>query len=387
MRDSEASLDSALTGSFSRFLLVDVLHGSDRVERDVYVEDWELPGDLGRDPKTTGRMRIVHASVKGESWVPKGTKGVLSPFKATLVVTEVIQAGGFERRIQLGLFDVVGVTYAQDTYARVTTTGGDQFPLNDMFPADDMFPFGQPSTTYAPDIVIASTVEVEVESLDGRVLGASFRAPRKSASTALAEWRKVGILPVAVSADAALPATTWPAEQGSRLNDVQDCARILGGVPVVDSFGQWTLADDNTPTVELHLGENGTVVDVQSELTLDGFYNVVVGTYEDPRGRPLLAEWVATGDLSPEVMGRELVRYHSSDMVRTQAQANAAVASIGEQYTYQEVDVEVTCVYNPLLELGDHVVIEEAGVYGIARQINASASATMTVIVRVRRSL
>jgi hypothetical protein len=397
-RNSSPGLDTVLSGSFSRYLSVDILHGTDRVAQDVRVESWSLTGDLGRDPKTTGELRFVHQSVRGESWVPEGTRGILSPFKATLVLTEVIIAGGFEERVQLGLFDVVAVPHAEDVLATVGYAPRSAevtdaiVPSDVLVPSNDLVP-GDGGIYLSPgrdgfEIVVASIVDVEVESLDARVLGASFRSPRTSLTSAWDEWQAVGLLPVLrEDDDADLPSGVWPAEQGSRLDAVQECARRLGGVPVVNSFGQWTLADDTTDTVTLSLGEFGTVVDVSSELTLDGFYNVVVGDYEAEDGTPIRSEWVASGNLSPAVMGREFVRFHKSDMVRTKASADAATASVGALYSSQEVDVVVTCVYNPLVELGDHCVVDGASVEGSVQRVDESDSETMTVTVRVRREL
>lgn len=390
-------LEDVISDGFSRYLLVDVLHGTDRVAADVYVESWSLPGDLDRDPKTSGTLRIVHPSEVGESWVPRGAQGILSPYRATLLLTEVISVGAFERRVQLGVFDVVGVPFAEDVVATVgarwverSTAEGDIFPPEDIF--IDVFP-GELTYEYGELVggterVVATVIDVEVESLDGRVLGAALRSPRTAESSAWAEWRAIGLLPVAaITADATLPPTTWPAERGSRLDAVQTIARRLGGVPVVDSVGQWTLVTDDRPTIELHLGANGTIVDLHSALTLDDFANVVIGDYEDERGRPIRATWVAPGLLSPEAMGREIVTFHSSDQVRTQSQADAAVAAEGARRIGQEVDVLVTCVYDPRVELGDRAVVPSEGIAGIVQRITPSDEPTMQVTVRVRRAL
>lgn len=391
-------LDKLVSDGFARYLIVDILHGTDKVATEL-VEDWSLPGDLDRDPKTTGKLRITHVSEKGESWVPKGAQGILSPYRATLLLTEVISGGTFERRVQLGLFDVVAVPFAQDVIATVGArwvemwdTIDDVVPVDDLVPVDDEVPgeyeYLRGYLTGGHERVVATVIDVEVESLDGRVLGASLRSPRTSLTSAVDEWRAIGILPVTVNApDVEVPASTWVAKDGSRLDAVQTMARALGGVPVVDSVGQWTLADGNTPVVTLYLGEDGTVVDLSSGLTIDGFANVVIGDYEDEAGNAYRAEWVAPGLLSPAAMGREIVYFRTSDTVRSQLAANADVAAIGDLLTSREVDVEVSCVYNPILELGDHVTVPGEDVHGIAVKVNPSSDATMTVTVRMRRAL
>lgn len=398
VRPGVEELGPYLQDGFTRYLTVDILHGTDVVESDVRVESWSLPGDLGRDPKTTGRLRIVHSSVRGESWVPRGSSGLLSPFRATLQLTEVVSVGGFERRVQLGLFDVVEVPFAQDVKGTInarwveSTVEEGLAPGEELPPAEDLIPFSD--SVYlsgrlegGQEVVLASIVDVDVESLDGRVLGASFRSPRMSGTSAWGEWRAVGLLPVIQSGDdATIPAVPWPAEAGSRLNAVQSCARSLGGVPVVDSFGQWVLAGDDTDVVELFLGEQGTVVELSTGLTLDGFANVIVGNYEAEDGTEVRAEWVASGVLAPDVMGREIVRFRTSNKVRTTAEAEADVAEQGWLATSPEFDVAITCVYNPLVELGDRVTV--AGeVSGVVQRLDVSDSPTMVVTARARRVL
>lgn len=386
MRVSDAALDSALTSGFTRHLLVDILDGTSRVARDVFVDAWSLEADLDRDPKTTGQLTLTHSSVRGESWAPEGIAGLLSPFRSTLLLTEVINAGQFETRVQLGLFDVVAVPRAEDFYAQVNyLPGSGLVPSPVLLPDVDLLP-GWVAARPGHRVVVASQVTVDVVSLDQRVLDASFRSPRAASGSAWDQWRAVGLLPVIESgSDASIPATVWPAEAGSRLDAVQHCARLLGGVPVVDSFGQWILVDDDADTVELVTGEHGTVVDTSSELTTDGFFNVVVGDYETEDGRPIHAEWSAPGSLSPDALGREWVRYHSSDMVRSQASADAAVASVGALSISREVDVQVECVHNPLIELGDHVTVD--GVSGVAWGLRMSDGPLMGVTVRTVRSL
>ena len=362
MRTSSGNLAGVLAeGSFSYYVVVDILHGTDRVAQDVTPESWSLSFNLGANLTATGRFRFVHQSERGESWVPDGVSGVLSPFKATLLVTIVVEAGSLRERVQYGMFDVVAVPFAEDTLARV---GG-------------------------RDVVVTSTVEVEVQSLDNRVAAASLRSPVTVSGSAVAAWRKYGLLPVATVAAGEFETTTFPAEKDSRLKLVQSAARLMGGTSAVNSRGEWALVDGTGAEVVLRAdGESSTVVDVSSELSTAGFYNVVVGSYETEDGTPIDSVWEAPGDLSPDALGREWVRYHRSDMVRTQESADAATASVGALSVQQEVDVPVSCIFNPLLELGDRVRVEglQAPISGVVQEIDPRDE-LMTVTVRVVRSL
>src|SRR3546814_6760081 len=102
-RHSDELLD-VLTGSFSRSVTVNVFHGPDRVMEGLRFESWSLDGDLANDIPITGTGVIVHDSVAaGESLVPVGTKGVLSPFRATLELVMHVTAGGFSESVSLGI--------------------------------------------------------------------------------------------------------------------------------------------------------------------------------------------------------------------------------------------------------------------------------------------
>lgn len=400
MRAGSEQLRKVLAGSHTSYLVVDVLHGTDRVEQGVVPVSWDLSSDIGENVVTDGRLRFVHSSRNGESWVPDGAKGLLSPFRATLLLTLVVGAGEFEERVQLGLFDVVDVPFAEDTVSHVDARWfqeddevGDVFPEPDLFPGDDEWPgdveYGFGGLTGSLQRVVTSTVEVRVASLDNRVLQDSLDAPLTVRDSALDVWRRHGVLPVRVASDVSLPVTTFPAESGSRLDLVRTCASYLGGSPLVDSNGYWVVADGSNTTVLQAWGDQSTVLEILHEVSTVGFSNVVVGSYEAEDGTPLNAVWIAKGDLSPEALGgRRWVSYHKSDMVRTQRSADAAVEAVGLSRSSREVDIPVVCVTNPLLEVGDRVRIEGwvRPLEGVAQKIEMTGGATMTVTVQVRRS-
>lgn len=401
MRAGSEQLKTVLTASQTAYLLVDILHGTDRVEQGVVPVDWELSGDLGSNVKTTGRLRFVHTSRNGESWIPEGARGVLSPFRATLLLTYVVQVGLFEERVQLGLFDVVEVPFAEDTVSHVdarwveeSTVDGGLLPEESLPPSDALIPDETVVYEYGTVVgelqrVVTSTVVVEVASLDHRVLEDSLWGPQTITGSAVEAWRKFGLLPVQVSGDATLPVTTLPAEAGSRLELVRTCADALGGVPVVNSAGNWTLTDSLAEPFTLYAwGDQSTVVEVAHEVSTVGFSNVVVGSYEAEDGTPINSVWVAPGDLSPDALGRAWVSYHRSDKVRTQDSADAATAAVGWERSSQEVDVPVVCVANPLLEIGDPITVEGwvRPLFGVAQKVDLGSGATMTVTVRTRRS-
>jgi hypothetical protein len=367
-RHSDALLD-VLTGSFDRTVTVNVLHGPDRVKEGLRFESWSLRGDLDSEIACTGSGVIVYDSVNGESLVPEGTKGVLSPFRATLELVMTISAGKFSESVSLGLFDLDRITSAYDTVADVT----------------------------GREVVTASRVAVEFSSLDSRVRRRGFRSPEHPASldSCFDELRRITGFPVRESvADAPIPASTvWEAKQGGRLDAVQRLGNVLGGIPVVDSAGAFTIIPDELGDVvgTLRLGDRGTVTDVGYEVDTEEVYNVVVGHFEDDNRNEIWSvAQVTLGDLAVDGLFGENTRYYSSDFVKTQEQADTAVASILALSTgSQQYDVPIQCHINPLVELGDVLELDGWTRPLVGRLVAFSMSNTelMNVDLRVERPL
>lgn len=370
MRPHSDALLEVLAGSFSRRLWVDVFHGTDRVEQDLPVIGWTFEGDLSGEIKHSGRGTVVYSSKHGESLVPEGTTGVLSPFRARLLmVLEIFTDDGFSERVNLGWMKVTKVPSAYDSFATVNGI----------------------------DRVVASYVEIVFQSLDTDVQRRGFRFPEQPSSllSCYDEIRRITGFPVNESViDKPIPSLpTYEAAQGGRLKAVQELAGALGGRAVVDPSGAFTVVPDVAGPVAgtLTVGPQGTVVDVGYEVDTDGVYNAVVGVFEDANRKPIYAVAVAPeGDLSPDGLYGEYTRYYSSDFVKTQVQADAAVASVlAQSIGSQQYDVPLQCIINPLPELGDtvEVVGHDRPLVGRVVKYSLSDSPLMNATLRVERNL
>ena len=198
MREGTSYLLDALSGSFTVDAVCDVFRGTDRVLQDVRVTGWDVAGSLSSDVKYSGSATLVIPSVSGESYVPHGASGVLSPFGATLKLSSVVSAGQFSERTQLGWFKITRVVSARDSVADVLGASR----------------------------VVASVVEVEFRSLEERTRRAGFVSPEQPAaeSTCWEEIRRICLLPVSVSTvDVPVPdGLTWTTEPGRRLKAVHE---------------------------------------------------------------------------------------------------------------------------------------------------------------------
>lgn len=358
-----------MSGSFEREVSLDVFTGSDRTLEGVRFESWQLDADLGRGICTQGSGTVVHSSLDGSSLVPVGTEGVLSPFRARIEPVMTIRAGGFEESVSLGTFRVTSVPSASDS---VASYGG-------------------------RELVSASRVALKFDSLESDVERWGFRFPEqsKAGASAFGEIRRLTGMPVEQSVpDVAIPSLkVWEAKQGGRLDAVVELGRVLGGAAVVNSRGAWEIIPDvlGEPVATLYLGPSGTVLDVADEIDTDTVYNQVVGTFEDAAGKPLYAfAEVPNGPLSPSGPYLPHTRYYSSDLVKTQAQADSAVRAVLDQSIgSQQYDVQIQCHVNPIVEIGDVVTLEgwKRPLVGRLRKVSLSNSAYMNVTLRVARRL
>lgn len=183
------------------------------------------------------------------------------------------------------------------------------------------------------------------------------------------------------------------ADGASGLDAVMELGRILGGQAVVNSRGAWVIIPDviGAPVASLRLGDLGTVLEVADEIETDTVFNEVVGSFEDSAGNPLYAvARVTSGPLSVSGPYGTNTRYYSSDLVKTQQQADRAVASVlSQSIGSQQYDVRIQCHINPLIEVGD--VVELTGwrrpLVGRLMSVEMSDSPYMNVTLRVDREL
>lgn len=369
MRQHSADLEDVLSGSFERELSVNVFNGAQRVLEGARFESWQLDSDLGRGICAQGSGTIIHSSPNGDSIVPVGTDGILSPFRARVEPVMTIRAGGFSESVSLGTYRVTAVPSASDSLATV----GDR------------------------ELVAASRVGLRFDSLEADVDRWGFRFPEQSpaGASAFEEIRRLTGMPVEESVpDVDLPSLkVWEAKQGGRLAAVVELGKVLGGSAVVNSRGAWVVVPDEIgePVATLRLGAAGTVLDVADEIETDTVYNEVVGTYEAADGTPIYAVATApAGPLDPTGPYMPNTRYHSSDLVKTQAQADAAVQAVLDQSIgSQQYDVQIQCHVNPLVEIGDVVALEgwKRPLVGRLRKVALSNSPYMSVTLRVARRL
>lgn len=361
-------IQSTITGSFARRLIVDVFHGSERVMQNLTATSWAFDGDLYADVKHTGSLTVVHQSAAGESLVPSETEGILSPYRAKLLLLMEISAGEFSETVSLGFVRVKQIGYAYDQTATVGTSL----------------------------VVISSVVQVEFESLEADIAGDGFTSPEQPPllTSTFDELRRLLPMPLTESvSDAPIPtAVVYEANEGGRLKAVQQHCRTLGGVGMVDPAGVWTIVPDvpvGAP-VELRLGKDGTVTDVPFAIDTAEAFTTVVGNFETATRTSLFAKAeFTTGPLAPSDLYPRKTKYITDESVQTQSAADARVLAELQKSLTRRFEVTVQCIINPLIELGDPaaVVGHTFPVDGRVVKYSLSDSPLMNVTLEASRVL
>lgn len=372
MRDRTDELDGVLLDSFGFRLLVDVFHGSDRVLEDVPVSAWAFEAVLDAEVNVSGVLTITYQSDSGDSIIPQGLEGKATPFGSSMYLTVEITAGTFSERVGLGWVEIVSIPSAYDTYVDVPSVGR---------------------------IVTSTRMEVEFASMDNRIRAWGFRFPEQPASLSSVydELRRItGMAVVESVSDTTIPSNiVYEPLEGGRLSAVQALCRRLGGMGVIDPLGAWTIVPYTwgSSVGTLSLGPNGTVIDVPQSIDTDGVFNCVVGSFQNPTtGDPITAVAYVEGNegLGIDSAWGEHTRYITDENVTTQAAATTRVAAELETVTQsQRYRVDVECIFNPLLELGDVVTVSGwvRALEGRVVRYSLSQKATMIVTLEVKRDI
>lgn len=370
MRGGSDDLKEVLAGGgFTPRFFCDIFAGSARRMEQVPIVNPVLRWNSEQSLPSSADVTVVWASDGGESVTPRRATDQLAPFGPQAIVYCEISADQFREVIQLGRYRISGVPSSQDQF---------------------MDFMGQ-------RLVSGSVVDLSLLDLGMQVDRWGFRVPEvpPSLGSCFEELGRItGATIVRSVPDQPIPASVvYEANRGGRWKAVQQLAEVLGGRAVFDSFGSLTIVpDESGPVVaELVLGDRGTILDVGSSMESEEVYNEVVGNFEDDDRNPIYSvDAIESGPLS--VYGNYGVNtyYVSSPLVKTQSAADAFVATrlknLSAKLTYR---VKVSCLLNPLLEVGDVVSVEREDETITGRLVSHQfgADGTMSVELEVARVL
>lgn len=334
MRVISDDLDAEVAGTTSRDVIeVHAWRGGELVAASLDVTGWSMSWDAGR--AVQGQATVTVADPDG-ALAPWGMGDALAPGGSRLQVTWVSGASGI--RVPLGWWRI----RTADPYEqwRVYHTSGEVRRV----------PGGGSVTVQADE----ETATIEMDRLDAEVV---------RGATVLDEVRRLlaDICPVVVHGgvtDMAAPASM--VYDDSRLDAVTDLLARLGAtyrmgpdralevVPATGVGPVWTLAG----------GDEGVLVDVARSLSDDGVYNAAVSSGETTSGHPLVGRaFLDGGPLAYGGPFGHVPIFHRS-IATTQAGVVADAQTIlANRQAAGEVDLSVTCLTHPGLQLHDLVTV------------------------------
>lgn len=367
MRPGSDLMRDLLSSSFELSFSADLFYGSDRVVSGLEVVSPSVVSDSSGMVEMSGRLGVVWADPDGADIAPHDAGDLFSPFGYRVVLFAVVRAGVSEARQQI----------ADLTITEVPSVDGEPFVWG-----ETLIYAGQ-----RVDLVVKDRM-VEVQ----RDKFTKLEQPASLLSCYDEIARLTGFALTRTVDDAAV--TKSVVYEESRVDAVQQLAALLGGVAFMEWDGTLCIRPVNagTPVAELELGENGTIVQVGSSLSADGVYNGVIIRGEGDAQEQILAElWVSSGPLRASTAGdrspfHRVPYFYSSPFITTSVQAAAYAPGLLERVSSpRAATLQVTCVTNPLLQVGDVVLVTDQRFVWTVRltRVPLERSGVMTVTADV----
>ena len=213
-----------------------------------------------------------------------------------------------------------------------------------------------------------ANIELNAVDLNELVKSADFFSPESPAEHAsvIGEIKRLceGILPVYTKPgvqDRPLNSTKiYDTGNGSRMNAVEDLAHSIGAFARMG--GDTTLyiePADQPPVWDILPGEEGTLISVDFEMSIDRFYNAAVSSNSGGETEVLASAILEHGPLRWNGPIGRRPTFHSSQFIRERNQALADAQRLLEAKTGgMNITLNVSCLNHPGLQSSDLVRIQ-----------------------------
>jgi hypothetical protein len=305
-----------------------------------YAEVWRAGVKQGEVPLVGGTVdvdedaqvrRTLNLETSDIGLDPEVATDLLSPFGAELRVFSGVQfPEGDVETVPMGVFSV-------DRAGRSRWFGRVAVQASDRTRAAIEFPFITPRNVTA-GVFVLDEIQAILTEVDPTFVLSDFTNSDELTKSAIFErdrWPAVESLASAIGAEVYFDQTGVP---------------TVRGVPELEDEPAWTI----------QAGAEGVLVDVETALTREGFYNGVV-CFSEPQGdeQPVTAvAYQLTGDLRWGGPAGKKLRFYSSPFIQTTDQARSAAGAILKRSVAFARSVSPTVIRNPALDVGDTVWIE-----------------------------
>lgn len=378
MRVVDVNTRAALTGSRSGDELVCWVwyDGALAYDEKLPVSGWGLKWDGSDGQKVPGTLTLDVKDPDGKlgPWLYDDPLGV----GGSLIQVSYLVGGAGE--VKIGWYRITGNSAEESWTFRVIKEAG-------WVEADSTLPDHQRVIALPMGSQVSVTAQDLTEALDAD----EFLAPEQppgSSPTVLGEIeRLVGdTMPVVFTGltdESLSSSTTW---EDNRMEAVMDLLAMVGGSFRMGPDGELVCYSKTTePSFRCRGGDEGVLINLSRSQSLDGVANIsvvtssrkttsadgsevevpIVGTYE-----------VTNGSLRVGGPFRRRVIRNANPLMNTQTKANTAAKSLVlNRLASQTVDLEVFCLPDPTIEVGDYGTVVTPVIDGRVAELNGEVIA------------
>jgi hypothetical protein len=338
---SQTNWSEAVTGS-TKPVIQAFLWKSGKLIQELNVADASVNFDSSQDVRATAELVITDPD---GTLAPTNMGSPLTPFGSRIQIIAGFDVGSDRMMVSLGWFVIWDMTIDE---------------------AWQSYKFSDGSSS---DVRKGAVMRLQLRDLMQLVVDYKFLAPATSFKADA--WSEIvyllkGVLPYSVPSwytpTNTLTAVTY---SESRMEAIKGWAAKLNAEPIIDTYGNFTLALKNptqtvTPTL---FAWDVNLTQYTKSLTRDGVYNIVVAKGKDTSGNNIIAystlkdgptAW--NGPFGP----RPIIYQNDSlnNQTALQAWADSLLATAKTQNTQT---IEVSCLPNPAIELGDYATLKLRG--------------------------
>lgn len=343
--------------------------GDQAVAPGLLVSSWSLNWDADRQVQGMGSFEIADPDGLLAPW---GMGDPLAPGGSRLQLTWVSGTSGL--RVPLGWWRIRRAN-PEETWRVYAVPGEGSWSVAPLAPSDTLAPSlslvpSDGASGFDPGTVVrvpgGGTVPVAADEETATIGLDRLDAEAPQEATCLAEIRRLLAHICAVNVDDAVTDKNVPGDLvygESRSDAVGDLLDVLQAVPRMGPDGALEVVPEAGvgPVWTIQGGDDGALVRLARALSDEGVFNAATSTGETADGAPLVGRArLAGGPLAWDGPFGRVTVFHRA-VAQTQSGVDADAATVLETRTAGgEIDLAVSCLTHPGLQVQDRVIVVAA---------------------------
>lgn len=338
---SQTNWSAAVTGS-TKPVIQAFLWKSGELIQELNLADATVHYDSTQDVRATAELIVTDPN---GTLAPTNMGSPLTPFGSRIQIIAGFDVGSDRIMVSLGWFIIWDMTIDESWQAYTFSDGS------------------------SSDVQKGAVIRLQLRDLMQLIIDYKFLAPQNSLKADA--WSEIvylikKVLPTSIPSWYAPVTTLTTVTYGeSRMEAIKGWAAKLNAEPVIDVYGNFTLIQKNpaqtiTPTL---FAWDSNLTSYTKDLSRDGVYNIVIAKGKDASGNTIVA--YSTLKDGPTAwngpFGPRPITYQNDALSTTAALQTWADSLIATAKTQLTQTVQVSCLPNPAIELGDYATLKLRG--------------------------